>query len=103
MWGAARGSPAEVWLAPCIQISEGGRELIMRRTEPMSDPVWAALRVPAFFDDVTPENWGLLDGRPVCHDYACTSALSRGLAVGELRQAATSVWLGRRHLAASVL
>jgi hypothetical protein len=26
--------------------------------------------IPALFTDVKKSNWGMLDGKPVCHDYA---------------------------------
>jgi hypothetical protein len=88
LWTDAQGTEAEKWLAPCTELSGlGGRALVMRRTQPMTEEVWAALEVPAFFNDLKADNWGLLDGRPVCHDYAHSNVLLRGLRVGKLRRA----------------
>lgn len=55
------------WLAPCKSISDCGTALIMERTHPVSK---VPPRLPPFFQDVKPENFGMLeDGRVVCHDY----------------------------------
>lgn len=57
------------WLAPCVSISPCGLVLVQRRTTPiLSDE--APKQVPAFFTDIKLDNWGKLDGRVVCHDYA---------------------------------
>ena len=89
IWTEAQGTPAEQWLAPCLDLSGlGGRALVMRRTKPITERIWRRLEVPAFFNDLKPENWGLIDGRPVCHDYAHSDVLLRGLRVGKLKRAA---------------
>ena len=56
------------WLAPCVSISSCGICLIQKRTEPArrSD---LPDKVPGFCTDLKIENWGLLDGKPVMHDY----------------------------------
>lgn len=68
LWRSLRESTHAKWLAPCERISTDGGFLIQRRTVPMDDrrrpkklPVWMA--------DFKPENFGVLDGRVVCHDY----------------------------------
>lgn len=70
---------AKPWLAPCLDISACGKALTMARTQPMTEAAWEALKVPAWFNDVQPGNWGLIDGRPVCHDYALSNILARGM------------------------
>jgi hypothetical protein len=89
LWTEAQGTPAEQWLAPCLDLSGlSGRALVMRRTQPMTEDAWETLEVPAFFNDIQPSNWGLLNGRPVCHDYAHSNVLLRGLRVGKPKRVA---------------
>jgi len=71
------------WLAPCCAISQSGSVLIQQRTDSLpraSLPAW----VPSVLTDLKPDNWGLLDGRPVCHDYALTLLYDKAL-FGKLR------------------
>lgn len=57
------------WLAPCVAISPRGNFLLQRRTTPVAMKDMPRL-VPAFFTDKKVGNWGRLNGRIVCHDYA---------------------------------
>ena len=61
------------WLAPCVAISDYGSVLIQKRAKPVrvSDLPRA---VPAFLADRKIENWGLIDGKPVCVDYGWTES-----------------------------
>jgi len=56
------------WLAPCEFMSPCGMILMMKRTTP---PVKAEYprTLPAFLSDHKRTNFGMLDGRLVCHDY----------------------------------
>lgn len=56
------------YLAPCVAISPCGRFLIQRRTE-VPDKRQFPKRVPAFWTDLQRKNFGVLNGRLVCHDY----------------------------------
>lgn len=56
------------WLAPCAWISPNGRIMLQHRTAPLGPKDYPD-KVPAFFTDIKPENWGWYGGRPVCHDY----------------------------------
>lgn len=67
-WRAVRETKWAPWFAPCHTISGSGLVLIQARTTPL-DPVDLPKRVPAFFTDLKPENWGRYEGRIVCHDY----------------------------------
>lgn len=68
------------WFAPCVSIDAFGGALVMERTKPIEDwPEGKRQRLPAFFTDVKPENFGLLDGRLVCHDYGSTLLMLRGM------------------------
>jgi hypothetical protein len=56
------------FFAPCHFISPSGGVLIQSRTSPISFSDLPK-RVPGFITDFHSRNWGLLNGRPVCHDY----------------------------------
>lgn len=56
------------WFAPCEFMSPCGTVLAMRRTEPV--PMARLPKsMPEMLTDLKPSNYGLLDGRVVCHDY----------------------------------
>ncbi|MCK5639710.1 MAG: hypothetical protein KAJ19_02895, partial [Gammaproteobacteria bacterium] len=56
----------EKWFAPCVEISSCGIVLVQHKTKPLTKlPTY----VPSFFNDLKTNNWGELNGRPVCHDY----------------------------------
>lgn len=59
------------WLAPVEFLSPDGRLLLMRRAEPTGS-ISLPDQLPAFITDTKPENFGILDGRLVCIDYALT-------------------------------
>lgn len=58
------------WFAPIKWISPGGRIMLMRRTESWARKKEYPDKVPGFFQDVKLDNFGWLDGKFVCHDYA---------------------------------
>lgn len=57
------------WLAPCINISNCGSILIQKRTQPLPKDYELTKKIPDWLCDVKRSNWGLLDGKLVCHDY----------------------------------
>ena len=59
------------WLAPCEFHSPDGRILLQRRTDQATEK-HIPPNLPAFLTDVKASNFGWLDGRIVCHDYAMT-------------------------------
>ncbi len=69
---------ASGWFAPCVQISPCGLYLLQRKTEPIRFGELPEM-IPAYFTDLKRENWGMLDGRPVCHDYGLLLATEVGL------------------------
>lgn len=73
IWAYAEMMPESVsqWFCPCVSISSHGSVLVMRRAEPVSEEELPQ-EVPAYFTDLKPDNWGLLEGKPVCVDYANT-------------------------------
>jgi hypothetical protein len=61
------------WFAPCIHISPSGQALVQVRTEVLTKRFQVERilpkKVPSFLWDLKPENWGVLKGKVVCHDY----------------------------------
>lgn len=57
------------WLAPVVSISTCGSVLLMKRTEPIPRSFKLPLKMPSFLGDFKRTNFGLLDGKLVCHDY----------------------------------
>jgi hypothetical protein len=73
------------WFAPCLSIDDFGIALIQRRTKPLTEKQWASLtEIPDFMADIKRENWGWLDGRPVCHDYGNHAFLSNSFRRGRM-------------------
>lgn len=63
-----KNNPLARWLAPVYYMSPRGLWLVQAKTEPLQRGQMPD-RVPALFADTKPENWGMLNGKPVCHDY----------------------------------
>lgn len=59
------------WLAPCVAISPCGLFLLQKRTTPVTLKELPE-KVPAFLTDRKVGNFGRIDRRIVCHDYAFT-------------------------------
>ena len=57
------------WLAPCVDISPCGMVLLQKRTRPLEQSELPD-KLPHFLTDTKIENFGMLDGKVVCHDYA---------------------------------
>lgn len=60
------------WLAPCEYLSPDGRILLQRKVRKIADISELPRQVPAFLTDLKADNFGVLDGRIVCVDYAMT-------------------------------
>jgi len=60
------------WLAPIEFLSPDGRLLLMKRVRPLHETDKLPDRLPGFLTDLKRENFGWLDGRLVCVDYAFT-------------------------------
>jgi hypothetical protein len=57
------------FLAPCEAINQTGEILIQQKTAPLKRGE-APKEIPSIFTDTKKSNWGMLNGKPVCHDYA---------------------------------
>lgn len=75
-WTCSKGSKVRRWLAPVEWLSPGGMWLIQKRTYPLGARA-IPKRVPDVFCDLKDDNWGLLDGRVVCHDYGNNRAVQQ--------------------------
>ena len=54
------------WLAPIAQQSACGRVIVQRRTRPLLKP---PAKIPHYLGDLKVQNFGMLEGRCVAHDY----------------------------------
>lgn len=70
IWQIHASHSASQWLAPCKRISPDGRILLQERCDPLPRNYELPEKVPDFLNDLKPENFGLLNGRLVCLDYA---------------------------------
>lgn len=78
VWEKVKDTKFAKWFAPVHSISSNGTVLIMKRTtKPRLEDLPA--EIPAFFTDVKPENFGMYEGRIVCHDYGFHKLIERGL------------------------
>lgn len=78
VWKRVVGTPFEKWFAPVHEISPDGRLLIMHRTKPLTDAVLPE-KLPSFFTDFKPNNYGILKGCVVCHDYGSHLLMEQGM------------------------
>jgi hypothetical protein len=69
IWCEFAMTPAWKYFAPCAGISESGHILYMRKAE-FRDKKEYPKKVPHFFTDRKYGNYGWIDGRLVCVDYA---------------------------------
>jgi hypothetical protein len=66
------------WFAPIKSVSTNGIIMLQRKCEKLED--WERpKKVPAFFTDTHSDNFGKLDGRPVCFDYALNLLMEQGM------------------------
>ena len=91
LWHEVQFTPWARWFAPCRRISPCGIVLIQERTRPLP-PGELPKELPDFFTDLKPENFGLIDGQVVCHDYALHLASSNGLSKARVRKVKKDEW-----------
>lgn len=66
------------WFAPCVAISASGSVLVQARTRPAPLDMYPD-RMPEFLSDFKHTNYGMYQGRLVCHDYGLNNLMSVGL------------------------
>jgi hypothetical protein len=74
IWNALSGTEAAKWLAPCRTISSCGSVLIQARTQPLRRHELPK-HMPLWLTDFKQQNYGRLNGRLVCHDYAASARI----------------------------
>ena len=84
-WQRVRGTKHEKWFAPCESISAAGTVLVMRKTELARASEYPE-KMPVFLTDFKRKNYGMYDGRLVCHDYGLTLLVEHGM-TSRLRKA----------------
>lgn len=60
------------WFAPCHELSRCGRIMLQRKCKTGIPFDQFPKKIPDFFVDRKYQNWGMLDGKMVCFDYAGT-------------------------------
>lgn len=78
IWNALSETKAATWLAPCVSISATGAVMLMKRTEPLQVKQLPK-QMPAWLTDFHMANYGMLNGRVVCHDYGTADSVVIGL------------------------
>lgn len=78
VWEHVKYTDFAKWFAPVRYISSCGTVLVMERTQPIPEDLLPK-EIPAFFTDIKAENFGRLNGRFVCHDYAYHRFIERGM------------------------
>lgn len=67
-WQEVMFTSLSEWFAPVLSISPCGSVLVMKRTSQIRKEELPD-KVPSLFTDLKASNWGIIDGKPVCHDY----------------------------------
>lgn len=76
IWKEVEDEPFSKWFAPCEYISPCGLVLMQKKT--IAAPARnMPKKVPTMFRDLKTANWGMYQGRAVCHDYG-NNALTTG-------------------------
>lgn len=70
IWQAIQHIPVSKWFAPVKDISRCGRIMMQRRVQTDISSQKYPNKIPSFFTDTKFENWGIMDKRFVCCDYA---------------------------------
>lgn len=74
-WCHVKGTEHAIWFAPCLWISASGGILIQRKT---SVPTKFPDKLPLYLTDTKRSNYGMVDGRFVCHDYGTNLLMEWG-------------------------
>lgn len=82
VWKTVEFTKHAKWFAPIGKMSACGRIMLMRKCEPL---VVAPKRIPSFFNDIKRDNWGTLNGQPVCLDYGINDLTKFGLNVNSFK------------------
>lgn len=78
IWQSVKETDFAKWFAPCEFISANGSVLVQARTEPVPRNQFPK-QMPVFLTDFKRANYGLYDGRVVCHDYGTALLFEYGM------------------------
>jgi hypothetical protein len=93
LWEEVKHTTWKRWFAPVYGIDTLGTALVQARTSPLSDREWGRVKVlPNFFTDLKKQNFGMLNGKVVCHDYALNLIACRGLRAARMRNVEKELW-----------
>lgn len=87
VWAYAQNYVNAKWFAPVKKLSPCGRILLQRRCITNVDASKYPRKIPEFFTDVKYANWGMLDGKMVCFDYANNLLMQTGLGTKNMKVA----------------
>lgn len=84
IWNEVRNTPSEKWFAPCWWISPGGKILIQKKTKDFYSKSGDKVpdKIPSFFTDIKPSNFGWMGNQLVAHDYAFTLGMAVSAEIG---------------------
>lgn len=76
-WHSIKKTKIAKWFCPILRISDNGKVMLMKKTEPMG---WneRPAKMPHFFTDLKIQNFGWLDGQLVAHDYGINFLIEKG-------------------------
>ena len=77
-WQRLKWTDTAKWFAPCEWISPNGSVLVMKKTERVAKDKYPE-KMPVFLTDFKYTNYGLYEGRIVCHDYGTHCLLENGM------------------------
>ncbi len=79
VWNEVKNTRFAKYFAECKSISADGKILIQRKAAKIEWFHTIPKQLPAFFHDIRQDNFGVIDGKIVCIDYALNNLLSKGL------------------------
>ena len=92
------------WFAPCVWISDGGNVLIQERAVPIIPPKldkdYKVMidkipdKIPNYFTDIKLTNFGFIDGRFCCVDYALNLMKEYGMTKRTIRNKLLDLYKG---------
>lgn len=71
IWGAVMYTEHKKWFAECSWISDNGLVMMQKKTQPFeSKESKKPDKIPNYFTDLKPSNFGWIKNQLVCHDYS---------------------------------
>lgn len=77
-WLRVRDTPHRRWFAPCRWLAGNGSILVMERTRTPAENQYLK-SMPLYLTDFKRANYGMLNGKLVCHDYGTHMLFDYGM------------------------